>query len=126
MRIDTAGSDNHAFPGDRLGSRSDNYVHVRLHVGIASLTYGGNTPVLDADVGLHNPPVIENERVGDYGIDHAFASGTLRLTHAVADDFAPSELHFLAVGGEVLLPLDDEVGIRETDLVADGGTEHLC
>ncbi len=60
MRVDAAGSDNPTFAGDRLGSRSDDYVDVRLHIGIAGFAYGGNAPVLDADIGLHNSPVIEN------------------------------------------------------------------
>jgi hypothetical protein len=50
---------------------------------------------------------------------------SLRLPHAVADDFPASELHLLAIGGEVLLHLDDELGVRETHLVADRGAEHL-
>src|SRR5258707_6520315 len=97
MRVDAAGGDNPAFAGDRLGSRSDHYVDVRLHIGIAGFAYGGNTPVLDADISLHNSPVIENERVGDDRINRTLAAGKLRLTHAVADDFSASELHLLAI-----------------------------
>ena len=49
----------------------------------------------------------------------------LRLAHAVADDLAAAEFHFLAVGGEILLDLDDEVGVGEADLVAGGRAEHV-
>src|SRR5260370_23300461 len=125
MRVDATGGDNPTFAGDRLGSRSDDYVDVRLHVGIAGFAYGGNTPVLDADIGFDNSPVIENERVGDDRITRALAAGTLRLTHAVADDFPASELHLLAIGREVLLHLDDEVGVREAHLVGDRWAKHL-
>src|SRR5262249_38658055 len=47
MHVDAAGSDNLAFGGDHLGSRSDNYVDVGLHIGIACFACGGNTPILD-------------------------------------------------------------------------------
>src|ERR1700757_39394 len=125
MRVDAAGGDNLTFAGDRLGARSDDDVDARLHVGIAGFAYGGDAPVLDADIRLHNAPVIENERVGDDRINSAVAAGTLRLTHAVADDFATSEFDLLAIGREVLLHLDDEVGIGEAHLVADRWAKHL-
>jgi hypothetical protein len=49
----------------------------------------------------------------------------LRLAHAVADHLAAAELHFLAVGSEVVFHLDDQVGIGEADAIARGGTEHV-
>src|SRR5262245_20700026 len=125
MRVDTTGSDDAAFPGDHLGTRTDNYGDMRLHIGIASLAYGGNTAVLDGDIGLHDSPVINDQRVGDDGVDCALAAGTLRLTHAVADHFPASELDFLAIDREILLHLDDEIGIREAHPVADRAAKHL-
>src|SRR6516162_8718501 len=125
MHVDAAGRDNLTLAGDHLGSRSENDVDVRLHIGIARLAYGGNAPVLDTDVGLHNPPVIENERVGDDGINRALAAGSLRLAHAVADDFPATELHLLAIDCKVLFHLDDEVGIGEAHLVSDRWAKHL-
>src|SRR5262249_57512346 len=62
---------------------------------------------------------------GDDGIDCACAAGLLRLTHAVANDFAASELHLLAIDREVLLHLDNKVGVGKAHLVADRGAEHL-
>src|SRR5262249_58799405 len=98
MRVDTTGSDDAAFPRDHLGTRTNNYGDMRLHIGIASFAYGGNTPVLDADIGLHDSPVIDNQRVGDDRINRAFAAGPVRFTPARAANFPPSEPH--------LLPLD--------------------
>ena len=49
----------------------------------------------------------------------------LALPHAVADHLAAAELHLLAIGGTVLLDLDDEVGVGEAHAVAGGGAEHL-
>ena len=51
--------------------------------------------------------------------------GDLALAHAVADHLAAAELHLLAVGGEVLLDLDDQIGVGEPHAVAGGGAEHV-
>ena len=48
----------------------------------------------------------------------------LRLAHAVADDLAAAEFHFLA---EMVSPSPPrrEFGVGEADAVADGGAEHV-
>ena len=48
-----------------------------------------------------------------------------RLPHAVADHLAAAEFHLLAVGGEILLDLDDEVGVGQPHAVAGGRPEHV-
>ena len=53
------------------------------------------------------------------------ARGDLALAHAVANDLAAAELHLLAIGGEVLLDLDEEFGVGEPDPIAPGGAEHV-
>ena len=50
---------------------------------------------------------------------------TCDLAHAVADHLAAAEFHLLAVGGEILLHLDDEIGVGEPHPVAGGGPEHV-
>src|SRR5215469_14240395 len=111
MHVDTAGGDDLPFAGDHLRSHSDNYVDIRLHIRISSFAYGGYPAVINSNVGFHNSPVIKNQRVGNDGIHGALAVGSLRLTHAVTDDFPTSELHFLAIDRKILLNFDDEVGI---------------
>src|SRR5262249_54181754 len=49
----------------------------------------------------------------------------LALPHAVADHLAAAELHLLAVGREVPLDLQPEVGVGEPDPVARGRAEHF-
>ena len=39
--------------------------------GIAGLADGGDAAVLEADVGLDDAPVVEDQRVGDHGVDRA-------------------------------------------------------
>ena len=96
-----------------------------LDVGIAGLADGVDEPVLEADVGLDDPPVIEDHGVGDDGVDGAASARRLGLPHAVADHLAAAELHLFAVGGEILLDLDHELGVGEAQPVACGRTEHL-
>ena len=71
------------------------------------------------------PPVVDDQRVGDDRVDGALGAGHLALAHAVADHLAAAELHLLAIGGEVLLDLDEELGIGKPDPVAGGRPEHL-
>ena len=47
------------------------------------------------------------------------------LAHAVADHLAAAEFHLLAVGGEILFDLDDQIGVGEPHAVAGGGPEHV-
>ena len=118
-----------AFAGDDLGARADDDVDARLHVGVAGLADGGDAAVLDADVGLDDAPVVEDQRVGDHGVDRALGARALALRHAVADGLAAAELHFLAVAagaqGVVVLDLDHQVGVGQADAVADGRAEHF-
>ena len=73
MRVEAAGREDLALAGDDLRARPDDDVDIRLHVRIAGLADGGDPPVLDADIGLHDAPVIEDDRVGDDGVDRALA-----------------------------------------------------
>ena len=51
--------------------------------------------------------MVEDERVGDHGIDGALGLAALRLAHPVADHLAAAKLYLLAVAGEVALHLDE-------------------
>ncbi len=46
-------------------------VDARLHVGIAGLADRGDAAVDDRDVGLDDAPVVDDQRVGDDGVDGA-------------------------------------------------------
>ena len=103
----------------------DDDVDARLDVRVAGLADAGDAAVADADVGLDDARVVDDQRVGDDGVDGALGAAGLALAHAVADHLAAAELHLLAVDGEVLLDLDDQVGIGQPHLVADGRPEHV-
>ena len=93
--------------------------------GLPALPIAAMRPSREADIGLHDAPVVDDQRVGDDGVDRAFGLGRLRLAHAVADHLAAAELHFLAVGGEVAFDFHEQVGVGQAHAVAGGGAEHV-
>src|SRR5262245_43481448 len=105
VAVKTAGGEDLAFTRDHIGAGADHNGDVGLDVGIAGLAYASDHAFLDRDVGLDDTPVIDDQRVGDDGVGGALLVGGLRLPHAVADHLAASELHLLAIGGEILLHL---------------------
>ena len=123
--VEAAGGQDLALARDHLRPRTDDDGDAGLDVRIAGLADGVDEPVLEADVGLDDPPMVEDDGVGDDGVDGAPRVGGLRLAHAVADHLAAAELHLLAVGGEILLDLDHELGVGEAQPVALGRPEHL-
>ena len=123
--VEAAGGEDLAFARDHFGPGPDDDGDAGLDVRIAGLADRRDQSVLQADVGLHDPPMIEDDGVGDDGVDRAARVGRLRLPHAVADHLAAAELHLFAVSGEILLDLDDELRVGEADPVAGRGAEHF-
>src|SRR5208282_5895819 len=81
--------------------------------------------IFHSDVALHDAPVVEHNRVGDDQIECAvvgLAHRAAALAHAVADHLAAPEGDLVAVVREVLLDLDDQLGVGEADAVARGRT----
>ena len=93
--------------------------------GLPALPMAAMRSSFEPDVGFDDAPVIEDQRIGDDGVDRALLVGDLALPHAVADHLAAAELHLLAVTAEILLHLDDDVGVGEPHPVAGGRAEHL-
>ncbi len=125
VRVHAAGGQDLAFAGDRLRRRADDDVDAGLGVGIAGLADADDAAILQADIGLHDAGMVDDEGVGDDGVDGAVGTARLTLAHAVADHLATAELHLFAISGEVLLHLHDQIGVGKADLVADGRAEHV-
>ena len=123
--IEPAGGQDPAFARDHLGAGPDHDGDVGLDVGIAGLADCCDAVALQPDIGFDDAPVIQDERVGDDGVDRALPVGDLALPHAVADHLAAAELNLLAVTAEILLYLDDDIGVGEPHPISGGGTEHL-
>src|SRR5207302_218402 len=105
VAVDAAGGGDHALARDDLGAGADRNRHRGLDVGIARLADLPDAPSLDADIGLDDAPVVDDQRVGHHGVGDLFR-GALALAHPVADHLAATELHLLAVRGEILFDLD--------------------
>ena len=122
--VDATGGNDQALAGDDLGGGTDDYRHRRLDVRIAGLAYGLYAPMLDADVGLDDAPMIDNECIGDDGVGD-LRRGALALAHAVAYHLAAAELDFFAIDAEILFHFQPQSGIRQAHAVAGGGSKHL-
>ena len=125
MGVDAAGGEDLAFAGDDFGAGADDDVHAGLDVRVAGLADAGDAAVGDGDVGFDDAPMVEDQGVGDHRVDRALRLAGLGLAHAVADDLAAAELHFLAVEGEVLFDFDEEGGVGQAHAVAGGGAVHV-
>ena len=125
MRIEAAGGQYLAFARDDLRARPDDDVHMRLDIGIAGLADRADLSIADGDVGLHDAPVIENDGVGDDRVCGPLRARNLGLAHAVANHFAAAEFHFLAIGREIALDLDEQVGVGKANPVAGRGAKHV-
>ena len=123
--VDGAGGDDVALAGNRLGARTHDDVDPIGDVGVARLADRTDAAVAQADIGLNNAPPIEDQGVGDHRVHGAIGAAGLGLAHAIADHLAAAELHLIAVAGEVLLHLQDQLGVRQAQPVAGGGAVGL-
>ena len=124
VAVDPARGDDLALAGDDFRPRPDDDVDPGLDVGIAGFADRRDAAAADADIGFDDPPMVEDDGVGDDRVDRALGARALRLPHPVADHLAAAELHLLAVDRAVFLDLDDEFGVGEAQPVADGRPEH--
>src|SRR5207244_1763937 len=91
----------------------------RHDVGVARLADADDPAVANADVGLHDPPVIDDDDVGDDRVERAGRSrGARRLAHAVTNDLAAAELRFLTRHREIALDADQELRVRQPRAIA--------
>src|SRR5262249_31397234 len=101
VRVEAAGREDLAFARDDFGPGSDQDGDVRLDIRIAGLADAGDLAVPYSDIAFDDAPMVEDQRIGDNGVDRTLPVGDLALAHAVADDFAAAEFHLLAIGGEI-------------------------
>jgi hypothetical protein len=121
VRVEPARGDDLPLARDDLRRGADHHAlaHARHEVGIAGLADCDDAPVADADVGLHDTPVIHDDRVGDHEVERAGgARGANGLAHAVANHLAAAELCFLARGGEIALDSDEKLGVGQAHPIA--------
>src|SRR5262249_39660722 len=125
VAVDPAGGEDLAFARNRLGTGTDDNIDAWLHVRIAGFADAGDAAIAKSHVGLNDAGVVDDQGVGDNGVDGAVPARGLPLPHAIADHLAAAEFHLLAVNGEVLLHLHHQIRIGEPHLVAGGGSKHV-
>jgi hypothetical protein len=129
VAVDAAGGDDVAFAADDFGARADDHVHARLGVGVAGLADGRDAPTLQANVGLDDAPVVDDEGVGQHAVHRTLFPRALRLRHAVADGLAAAELHLFAIAAGaqrvVVFHLHHQAGVGQAQPVAHGGAKHF-
>ena len=123
--VDGSRREDVALAGDGLGAGAHHDVHTRLGVGVPGFADRHDAAIAQADIGLHDPPPIEDQGVGDHRVHRPVGAGGLGLTHPIADHLAAAELHLIAVNGEILLHLEDQLGVGEAQAVAGGGAVGL-
>ena len=77
--VEAAGGEDLALAGDDLGAGADDDRDARLDVRVAGLADAGDAAVLQADVGLDDAPMVDDQRVGDDGVDRAAAPASTWL-----------------------------------------------
>lgn len=59
--VDAAGGEDGLLTGNGFRAGTDDDVNARLHIGIAGLADAADAAVLDADIGLDDAPVVEDQ-----------------------------------------------------------------
>ena len=77
VRVNAASRDDHAFAADDFSSRSNDDVHTRLCIGVASFANSSNASVFESNVRFDNAPVVQNKCIGQHGVHGALSSGAL-------------------------------------------------
>src|SRR3954447_11285173 len=104
MRIDASRRDNQVLPSNDFCCGPDHNGDTGLDIWIAGLPNSNNASRLDADIGLNDSRVIDDDRIGNHCIDRIFRFA-LRLSHPVANYLAATKFYFFSVDSQVLLDL---------------------
>jgi hypothetical protein len=127
VRIEATRGKDQALAGDDFGRDSDHHFlrDPGHHVRIARLANARNQAAFDADVGLIDSRVVEDQGVGDDTVERIRVTDARRLSHALANNFAAAKLAFVAIGREVFLDLKNERSVAQPHFIPRGRAEHL-
>src|SRR6185295_10030666 len=83
--------------------------------GLADTDYA---TIPDADVRLHDPPTIDDNRIRVHEAERAQrAGGRRRLAHAVTDDLAAAELGLFTRHCQIARDLDQQIRIGQANAI---------
>ena len=125
MGVHAASRQDLAFARNRLGRGADDDVDAGLGVRIARLADGSNSALHQPNVRFVDAGGVHDQGIGNDRIDGTLGPGALALSHAIPDDLATAEFDLFAIGGEILLHLDEQLGIGQSHLVTGGGAIHV-
>src|SRR5260370_36813747 len=124
MGIKPARCHNHLFAGNVCSTRPNDDRNPRLNIRISGFSNSRNPAVLYPEISFN-----DSEMVNDNGIRNDRVSrvlrGPLRLAHPISNYLATAKLDLFSVNGEVLLNLNNEIGIGQPDSVSHGRAEHF-
>src|SRR4029078_9248053 len=109
-----------AFRLEHFGTRADLHPFCETfhQIRIAGLANADNATIPYADVGLHNPPPVDDDRVRDHEVERTLrACRGRRLPHAVADDLAAAELRLFTRYRQVTHNLDQQIRIGQANTI---------
>ena len=69
VAVKAARRQNTPLTGNNLGPRSSDHIHARLRIRVACLANFVDAPILQTHIRLVDAGVVDNQRVGDDGID---------------------------------------------------------
>jgi hypothetical protein len=119
VRVDRPGRDDAALARDDIGRGADDHVDAVADVGVARMTDADDPSVADPDVGADDPPPVEDDCVGDDGVEGAVGPSGRRLRHRFADRLPAAEDRLFTADRQVFLDLDPQIGVAQAHLVAD-------
>ena len=82
--------------------------HAIHDIWIASLANARDETVLDTNVGLVDTRPIDDQRIGNDGVNDLFVLSTRRLSHALTDRLATTKRALITISCQILLNLDPQ------------------
>ena len=78
VRIDSTGRNDLAFRRKHFGAGADlhSFRHAFHHVRIAGLADADDATIPDADIRLHDPPPVDDDRIRDDEVERALRAGS--------------------------------------------------
>ena len=127
VRVDATRRHDHPLARDNLRVRAHH--QLRVHAGhqrrVARFANRSDVAVFDADVGLDDAPVIDEQRIRDQQVRRLVRPGLRRLPHAVAQHLATAEFDLVSVYGQIAFHLDEQLRVGQAHTVAGRGAVHL-
>ena len=123
VRINAAGGHNLPFARNHLGSRTNHHPRCNAghHIRVAGFPDANDPSAANADIGLDNSPMIQNDRAGDDQVEGFVGGGRAGgLPHSVSYDLSAAKFCFFAVYGKIAFNFNKKVSVREPYPVAGG------